>query len=201
MNEKRKKKSINCEKVRFQFCSEGVEWESGITQVHRERVPHGRRVVEPSWTQGLCFGLWEVQLSVQPRGWAHVGTTGESWSRNDGINNRELGHGDICRRGGRFYSSPGPPHPTSATADAWLPTQMIGTIVAVPTWFDLSIWHYFWDNPIQNLPFTTLSPMRHRRSKLLMENDSACTTFYSTSIDMFSLCCTIFEIFHFQNFR
>ena len=30
--------------------------------------------------------------------------------------------------------SPGPPRPTSATADAWPPTQMIGTVVAVPTW-------------------------------------------------------------------
>ena len=80
MNDKRKK-SVNFEKVRFQFCSEGVERESGITQVHRERVPHGRRgVVEPSWTQ--------------------------------------LGHGDTCRQVGRSYSSPGPPHPTSATADA-----------------------------------------------------------------------------------
>ena len=69
MNEKRKKKSIDYEKVRFQFCSEGVERESGITQVHRERVPHGRRgVVEPSWTQCLCFGSWDVQKSVQPRG-------------------------------------------------------------------------------------------------------------------------------------
>ena len=48
INEKRKK-SINYEKVRFQFCSEGVERESGITQVYRERVPHSRRgVVEPS---------------------------------------------------------------------------------------------------------------------------------------------------------
>ena len=34
------KKSISCEKVRFQSCSEGVEQESGITQVHWERVPH-----------------------------------------------------------------------------------------------------------------------------------------------------------------
>ena len=47
MYEKRKK-SFDYEKVRFQFCSEGVERESGITQVHRERVPHGRRgVVDP----------------------------------------------------------------------------------------------------------------------------------------------------------
>ena len=52
-------------KVRFQFCSEGVERESGIAQVHRERVPHGRRgVVEPSWTQCLCLGSWDV-----PRKW------------------------------------------------------------------------------------------------------------------------------------
>ena len=55
MNEKRKK-SINYENVRFQFCSEGVERESGITQVHRERVPHDRRsVVEPSWAQCQLF--------------------------------------------------------------------------------------------------------------------------------------------------
>ena len=68
MNDKRKK-SVNFEKVRFQFCSEGVERESGITQVHRERVPHGRRgVVEPSWAQCLCFGSWDVQKSVQARG-------------------------------------------------------------------------------------------------------------------------------------
>ena len=68
MNDKRKK-SVNFEKVRFQFCSEGVERESGITQVHRERVPHGRRgVVEPSWTQCLCFGSWDVQKSVQACG-------------------------------------------------------------------------------------------------------------------------------------
>ena len=52
----------------------------------------------------------------------------------DRIGNRELGHRDICRRGGRFYSSPGRPCPTSATADAWPLTQMIGTVVAVPTW-------------------------------------------------------------------
>ena len=65
----KRKKSVNFEKVRFQFCSEGVERESGITQVHRERVPHGRRgVVEPSWTQCLCFGSWDVQKSVQARG-------------------------------------------------------------------------------------------------------------------------------------
>ena len=45
------KKSINCEKVRFQFCSEGVEWESGITQIHGELFPHGRRsILETSWT-------------------------------------------------------------------------------------------------------------------------------------------------------
>ena len=51
-----KNQSINCEKVRFQFCSKWVERESGITQVQRERVPHGRRgVIEPSWTQCLCF--------------------------------------------------------------------------------------------------------------------------------------------------
>ena len=52
----------------------------------------------------------------------------------DRINNRELGHGDICRRGGQSYSSPGPPRPTSATVDAWPLTQMIGMVVAVPTW-------------------------------------------------------------------
>ena len=82
MNDKRKNQST-MKKVRFQFCSEGVERKSGIAQVHRERVPHGRRgVVEPSWTQCLCFGSWDVQKSIQARGWAHVGTTGESWSRN-----------------------------------------------------------------------------------------------------------------------
>ena len=73
MNEKRKK-SIDYEKVRFQFCSEGMERESGITQVHRERVPHGRRgVVEPSWTHCLCFGSWDVRSRSK-----HVGTTGKS---------------------------------------------------------------------------------------------------------------------------
>ena len=62
MNGQRKKKSINCEKVRFQFCSKGVKRESGITQVHRERVPHGRRgVIKPSWAQCLGFGSWDVQ--------------------------------------------------------------------------------------------------------------------------------------------
>ena len=64
MNEQRIN-SINCEKVRFQFCSEEVEREPGITPVHRKRVPHGRRVVvEPSWTQCLSFGSWDVQLSA-----------------------------------------------------------------------------------------------------------------------------------------
>ena len=83
VHEWKTKKSINYEKVRFQFCSQGVERESGITQVHREQVPHGRRgLVEPSWTQCRGFGLWDVQKSVQARGWAHVGTTGESWSQN-----------------------------------------------------------------------------------------------------------------------
>ena len=33
-----------------------------------------------------------------------------------------------------IYSSPGPPLPTSATSDAWLLTQMIGTVVAVSAW-------------------------------------------------------------------
>ena len=43
--------------------------------------------------------------------------------RTDRIGNRELDHGGICRRGGRSCSSPGPPHPTSVTADAWFPTR------------------------------------------------------------------------------
>ena len=78
-----RKNSINCKKVRFQFCSKGVERESGITQIQREWVPlSSRGLVEPSWTQCLCLGSWDVQLSVQPRGWAHVGATGESWSQN-----------------------------------------------------------------------------------------------------------------------
>ena len=50
------------EKERFQFCSEEVERESesGIAQVHRERVPHGRRgVVETSWAQ--CLGLQSIK--------------------------------------------------------------------------------------------------------------------------------------------
>jgi len=45
--------------------------------------------------------------------------------------NREL---DICRQGGRSFSSSSPPHPMSATADARLPTQMIGTVAAVLPW-------------------------------------------------------------------
>ena len=131
------KKSINCEKVWFQFCSEGVERESEITQVHRERVSTrqtrrsrtlvdpvslfwfvGRTVVGPTSRMSAC---WHDRRKLKPE-------------CTDRINNRELSHGDICRRGGRSYSSPGPPHSTSATADAWLPTQMIGTVVAVPTW-------------------------------------------------------------------
>ena len=52
----------------------------------------------------------------------------------DRIGNQELDHGGICRPGGRSYSSPGLPHLTSATADAWLPTQMIDTAAAVPAW-------------------------------------------------------------------
>ena len=64
MNEKRKNKSINYEKVRFQFCSKGVERESGITQVHREQVPYGRRgVVEPSWTLFWFVGRTVIRNS------------------------------------------------------------------------------------------------------------------------------------------
>ena len=68
MNEKRKNKSINYEKVRFQFCSEGVERESGITQVHRERVPHGRRdVVETSWASVfvLVHGTYSSRSNLE----------------------------------------------------------------------------------------------------------------------------------------
>ena len=79
-----------------------------------------RGVVEPSWTQCLVF--WFVGRTV-------VGLTSRMstcW-RNRGklkpgcthqIGNRELDRGDIYKQGGRSCSSPGPPHPTSATADA-----------------------------------------------------------------------------------
>ena len=78
----------------------------------------GRTVVSPTSRMSAC---WHGRRKLRPE-------------CTDRINNRELGHGDICRRGGRSYSSPGPPRPTSATADAWPPTQMIGMVVAVPTW-------------------------------------------------------------------
>ena len=78
----------------------------------------GRTVVGPASRMSAC---WHGRRKLRPE------CTGQ-------INNRELGHGDICRRGGRSCSSPGPPHPTSATADAWPPSQMIGTVVGVPTW-------------------------------------------------------------------
>ena len=54
--------------------------------------------------------------------------------RTDRLGSWELDHGGICRRGGRSCSSPGPPHPTSVTADAWFPTRMTGKVVAVPAW-------------------------------------------------------------------
>ena len=71
----------------------------------------GRTEVGPTSWMSVC---WHDRRKLKPE-------------CTDRIGNRELGHGDIC-------SSPGPPHPTSATADAWPPTQMIGTVVAVPTW-------------------------------------------------------------------
>ena len=110
------KKSINCEKVRFQFCSKGVERESGITQVHRERVPHGRRgVIKPSWAQCLGFSLvfgfvgsWDVGIwfvgrtVVGPTSWMNACCRDRQKlkpERTDRIGNRELDHGGICRRG------------------------------------------------------------------------------------------------------
>ena len=52
----------------------------------------------------------------------------------DRIGNWELDNGGIFIQGGQFCSSPGP-HPTTTTAaDVWLPTQLIGTVVAVPAW-------------------------------------------------------------------
>ena len=73
----------------------------------------GRTVVGPTLRMSTC---WHGRRKLKPE-------------CTDRINNRELGRGDICKRGGRSYSSPGPPHPTSATVDAWPPTRMIGTVV------------------------------------------------------------------------
>ena len=78
----------------------------------------GRTEVGPTSWMSAC---WHDRLKLKPE-------------CTDRIGNRELGHGDICRRGGRFYSSPGRPRPTSAAADAWPPKQMTGTVVEVPTW-------------------------------------------------------------------
>ena len=136
MNEKQKK-SINCEKVRFQFWSEEVERKSGITQVCQERVPHNRRgVIEPSWTQCLFWFMGHTFVGPTSR----MSACWHDWRKlkpecTDRIGNWELDHGNLCRQGGRSHSSPGPPHPTSATVDAWLPTQMIGTVVAVSAWW------------------------------------------------------------------
>ena len=78
----------------------------------------GRTAVGPtSWTYACCRDRRKLKPECSDR-----------------ISNRELDHGGICRRGGRSCSSPGPPYPTSVTADAWFPTQMIGKIVAVPAW-------------------------------------------------------------------
>ena len=82
---KTKKSQSTMKKWDFSFVlKEWSESPGSPIEVHRERVPHGRQgVVEPSWTQCLCFGSWDVPKSVQARGWPHVGTsTGESWSRN-----------------------------------------------------------------------------------------------------------------------
>ena len=78
----------------------------------------GLTIVGPASRMSAC---WHRRRKLRPE------CTGR-------INNRELGHRDICRREGRSYSSHGPPRPTSATAYACPPTQMIGTVVAVPTW-------------------------------------------------------------------
>ena len=63
----------------------------------------GCTVVGPTSRMSAC---WHCRRKLRPE-------------CTDRINNRELGHGDICRQGGRSYSSPGPPRLTSATADAW----------------------------------------------------------------------------------
>ena len=112
-------KSINCEKVRFHAV---LFWRNGA-RVHEECMVDpvslfwfvGRTVVGSTSRMSAC---WHDRRKLKPE-------------CTDRMNNQELGHGDTCRRGGRSRSSPGPPHPTSATADAWLPTQMIGTVVAV----------------------------------------------------------------------
>ena len=124
--------------MRFQFCSEGVSrarvrdhasppGASSTRQTRRSRTLVdpvslfwfvGRTEVGPSSWMSAC---WHDRRKLKPE-------------CTDRIGNRELDHGDTCRQVGRSYSSPGPPHPTSATADAWPPTQMIGTVVAVPSW-------------------------------------------------------------------
>ena len=136
MNDKRKK-SINYEKseISVLFWMSGARVRdhasppgaSSTRQTRRSRTLVdpvslfwfvGRTEVGPSSWMSAC---WHDRRKLKPE-------------CTDRIGNRELGHGDICRRVGRSYSSPGPPHPTSATADAWPPTQMIGTVVAVPSW-------------------------------------------------------------------
>ena len=78
----------------------------------------GRIVVGPALKMSAC---WCDRRELKPECTVRIG-------------NRGLDHWGICRQGGRSCSSPGPPHPTSAAADAWLPTQMIGTVAAVPAW-------------------------------------------------------------------
>ena len=78
----------------------------------------GRTEVGPTSWMSAC---WHDRRKLRPE-------------CTDRIGNRELGHGNICRRGGRFYISPVRPCPTSVTADAWPPKQMIGMVVEVPTW-------------------------------------------------------------------
>ena len=137
MNEKRKNKSI------IELWKSEISvlfWRSGA-RVRDHASPPGASSTRQTRRSRTLVGpvslFWFVGRTVSPTSRMSACWHGRRKLRpecTDQINNRKLGHGDICRRGGRSYSSPGPPSPTSATADAWPPTQMIGTVVAVPTW-------------------------------------------------------------------
>ena len=68
-------------------------------------------------------------------------------------------------------------------------------ITSYLTWHFLSISYRFWDIRFQHLTFRG-----HLRSKIL-PFESPYITSYLTSIDTFSLSCTVFEIFDFKVFR
>ena len=78
----------------------------------------GRTAVGPTSKMSAC---WHDRRKLKPE-------------CSDQIGNWKLDRGDICKQGGQSCSSLGLPHPTSATANAWLLSQMIGMAAAVPAW-------------------------------------------------------------------